>query len=65
MPRRLGLAGLEPGDRRGIRAGDLDEQLRGVVDAESGVGLLDRDGAAGVSDADLAAGSAPNVRNRK
>jgi hypothetical protein len=44
LPRRFGFAGLEPGDRRGGGAGDLDEQLPGVVDAEADVGLFDGDG---------------------
>jgi hypothetical protein len=53
LPRRFGFAGLEPGDRRGGGAGDLDEQLPGVVDAEADVGLFDGDGLAGVPDPDL------------
>jgi hypothetical protein len=53
LPGRFGFAGLEPGDGLRRRAGHLDEELAGVVDAEAGVGLLDGDHADGMADPDL------------
>ena len=52
-PGWLGLVGLEPGDGLRGGAGDLDEQLSSVIDAEAGIGLFDGDRSPGVADPDL------------